>query len=133
MGRREPRNGPGTCLEGAFMKQMVTSEVILAADEVDRLPAEPMSPSITGVDNTAVFDSQRTYAGILRIGSGATLPAHQHRGMGHHVFVLEGSARVFGRTMPAGSYWFVPAGHRHTVQGLPPDGCALFYVDVPER
>lgn len=114
------------------MKNLVTAEVVLAAGDIERMPAQPLSSSLAAVTNTALFEAGGTFAGVLRLAPGATLPEHEHRGMAHHVLVVAGCAAAFGRSLPAGSYWFVPAGHGHTVEGVPPEGCTLFYVDVPE-
>jgi quercetin dioxygenase-like cupin family protein len=115
------------------MKNVAIGEVVLSAAEVARRPVEPLAPGAAGIANAIVSEHGGTFAGLLRIPAGITLPRHEHRSMGHHVYVVEGAAYAFGRTLPRGSYWFVPPGHGHAVEGLAPDGCTLFYVDVPEE
>jgi len=115
------------------MADLMVGDVVLSGSEVAELPAEPLAPGAAGIANTVLSEHGGTIAGLLRIPAGITLPAHAHRGMGHHVWVVDGAAGVFGRTLPRGSYWFVGSGHRHAIAGLAPDGCTLFYVDVPER
>jgi quercetin dioxygenase-like cupin family protein len=109
------------------------SEVVLAADEVTDCAARSLGPEAPNVANTVLLEHAGSYAGVLQIPAGQTIPSHQHRSMAHHLWVLHGCARALGRILPQGSYWFVPPGHPHSVEGLPPTGCKLFYVDVPER
>ena len=109
------------------------SDVVLSAAEVAGRPAEPLAPGAAGIANTILSAHHGTTAGVLRIPAAVTLPAHAHRTMGHHVWVVDGAVSVFGRMLPRGSYWFVGSGHLHAIEGLPPNGCTLFYVDVPEE
>ncbi|HZS15709.1 MAG TPA: cupin domain-containing protein [Candidatus Dormibacteraeota bacterium] len=115
------------------MKQVMVGDVVMPAAEVAKRPWEPLAPGApAGIANTILSEHGGTIAGVLRIPAGVTLPAHAHRGMGHHVWVVDGAAHAFDRSLPRGSYWFVGAGHAHAIEGLAPDGCTLFYVDVPE-
>ena len=115
------------------MADLMVGDVVLSAAEVAKRPAEPLAPGAAGIANTVLPEHGGTIAGVLHIPAGVTLPAHAHHTMGHHVWVVEGAAGLFGRTLPRGSYWVVRSGHRHAIDGLPPDGCTLFYVDVPEQ
>ncbi|HEY8546654.1 MAG TPA: cupin domain-containing protein, partial [Acidimicrobiales bacterium] len=71
-------------------------------------------------------------AGLMRLDPGASVEPHVHRRSHHHVWVVEGSAVVQGRTLAAGSYAHIPAGVRHGTTSLEPDGCTLFYLYVRE-
>lgn len=115
------------------MSPATTSEVVLAADAVADCAARSLGPEAPSVANTVLLQHAGSYAGVLQIPAGTRIPGHQHRAMAHHLWVLEGRVRALGRTLAAGSYWFVPPGHPHSVEGLSPSGCKLFYVDVPER
>lgn len=114
------------------MNQVVVADVVLAPAEVAARRSRPLAPGAAGIANTILCEHRGAIAGTLRIRPGVTLPPHSHHGMGHHVWVVSGRAFAFGRTMPAGSYWFVRPGNVHTLEGMAPDGCTLFYVDVPE-
>jgi quercetin dioxygenase-like cupin family protein len=115
------------------MGNTVLDQVVLTPQEVARRPSEPLGPGVAGVSNTVLWEHAGAGAGVLSIPAGTTLPRHQHRAMGHHVWVLEGAVLAFARTLRAGSYWFVPPGHSHELEGATPGGCRLFYVDVPQR
>ncbi|MGZ6826599.1 MAG: cupin domain-containing protein [Mycobacteriales bacterium] len=95
-------------------------------EAVDRLARQPL-PGGGGVDHRAVFLSDGTVAGQLRLGPGAREARHLHGHGEHHVWVLEGEVVVDGTRLPAGSYLHVPAHLMHQVE----DGGAgslLFYV-----
>jgi hypothetical protein len=108
-------------------------EVVRSSEEIERIPHEPLEPGMMGVVNAIVREHWGTYAGLMLVASGCRLPEHRHPTMSHHVFVLAGRVEAFGRTLGPGSYWFVPSGEAHHVRGLPPDGCTLGYVDVPDQ
>lgn len=114
------------------MKQGLVGDVVMSGADIAQRPPEPLAPGVAGVANTILSEHGGTVAGVLRIPARVTLPTHAHRHMGHHVWIVDGAAQAFGRTLRRGSYWFVGPGHAHAVEGLPPDGCTLFYVDVPE-
>jgi|GEM_PF-6659679 len=108
-------------------------EVVRSSEEIESIPHEPLEPRMMGVVNAIVREHWGTYAGVMHVASGCRLPEHRHPTMSHHVFVLAGKVEAFGRTLGPGSYWFVPSGEGHHVRGLPPDGCTLGYVDVPDQ
>ena len=114
------------------MTEVMVGDVVLTSHEVAARRARPLAAGADQVGNVVLSQHDGTLAGVLHIPPGVTLPTHAHRHMGHHVFVASGRAFAFGRTMPAGSYWFVGPGHTHDIQGMAPEGCTLFYVDVPE-
>jgi quercetin dioxygenase-like cupin family protein len=119
---------------GPAVPDAVTARhVVLSPEEIADRPPTPLSPSLPGVEHTVFSEHDGTYAGLMRIGAGETLPQHRHHSTGHHVWVVAGTAEVFGRVLSKGAYWYVPPGDGHAVRGVHPDGCTLFYVDVPER
>jgi|HubBroStandDraft_6_1064221.scaffolds.fasta_scaffold50639_5 quercetin dioxygenase-like cupin family protein len=115
------------------MQRTDIPQVVLSANEIAARPTAPLEPSLAGVVNTILSEHDGTYAGLMRLAADRVLPEHEHRAMGHHMWVVEGAARYNGRRLDAGSYWYAPPGRAHAVMGLAPSGCTIFYVDVPER
>lgn len=109
------------------------SDVLLGPADVQHQPFDRTILGAAGVVDRVLTEHAGEIAGILRIPRGTSIPMHEHAHMSHHVWVVDGTAVVDGRMMPSGSYWFVAAGHVHAIDGAAPDGCTLFYVDVPVR
>jgi quercetin dioxygenase-like cupin family protein len=107
------------------MRQM--EEVIRDREQIAALVQEPVG-ELDGVRHIVLWEEDGSYAGLLWLEAGATMPAHVHDDYVHHVWVVEGIVGAFGRELPAGSYWFVPPEREHGVEGRPPDGCTLFFV-----
>ena len=70
----------------------------------------------------------RTYAGLLHMDAGTSVPSHVHRHAVHHLWVVSGSCTIDGRVLDGGSYVFVPAGLEHGIQRAGRAGCVLFYL-----
>lgn len=114
------------------MTDTVVAVTLVPAEEVAGRPGVPLHPAMPRILNTVLNEHSGGYAGLMRVPAGEVLGRHRHRGMGHHVLVAEGRARAFGKVLERGSYWYVPPDHDHAVEGLAPDGCTLFYVDLPQ-
>jgi quercetin dioxygenase-like cupin family protein len=69
-----------------------------------------------------------SYAGLLRVPPGASLPAHIHPYAVHHLYILEGTCRVAGEVLTRGSYVFVPPGEDHRIEEAGPVGCSIFFL-----
>jgi quercetin dioxygenase-like cupin family protein len=101
--------------------------VVLDADAVGRLPWAAMH----GVDlavTRVLWAESGSLAGVMRLDAGAGLAPHAHQEGHHHMWVLDGSARIGGRRVSAGSYVHVPAGVRHGVEDVGAGGFTMFYV-----
>lgn len=70
----------------------------------------------------------RSYAGLLGMSAGASLPAHVHHHATHHLWVVSGDCMINGRRLDSGSYVFVPAGVEHGIGRAGRAGCLLFYL-----
>ncbi len=98
---------------------------ILAPQEIAELPLEELHP---GVTYTVLWRETGNLAGLMWVTAGAVVPEHVHERASHHVWLVDGRARVDDRTLGWGSYWHVPPGVPHTVEGLAPIGCQMFYL-----
>lgn len=101
--------------------------VILGAREVARVRWEPFR----GMPNVAIRELWRTdqgVAGLLRFEAGAHEVPHEHHVGHHHLWLIEGAARMGTRVLRPGSYIHVPARVRHEVAAEGPDGCTFFFV-----
>jgi quercetin dioxygenase-like cupin family protein len=67
-------------------------------------------------------------AGLLRLEPGTSENTHVHADAHHHGWVVRGEATVAGTELTAGSYFHIPAGVRHAVTDVGPEGCEIFFV-----
>jgi quercetin dioxygenase-like cupin family protein len=69
---------------------------------------------VEGVDENPVAGSGRhSSAGLTRIKPGSSLANHTHRLAAHDLLMLEGTARIGQRWLPAGGFAFHTAGDPH--------------------
>ena len=92
-------------------------EILLDGRDVARLPWRAFAGS-EGLRDRVLWQDPggRTYAGLLHMDAGASVPPHVHRHAAHHLWVVSGSCTVNGRALGGGSYMFVPAGLEHGIQ-----------------
>jgi uncharacterized RmlC-like cupin family protein len=81
-----------------------------------------------GVDHEVVWTRGADRAGLLWFRGDAVFPEHRHPEAEHHVWLLEGRARVGDRLLHHPAYWHVPAGVPHDIQAVAPEGCTLLYL-----
>jgi hypothetical protein len=99
--------------------------LLLGPEDLLGRAREPLGP---GVDHEVLWRRGIDRAGLMWIEGGAVLPEHQHDEAEHHIWLLEGRARVGGRTLVHPAYCHVPAGVAHEVEGVAPDGCTVLYL-----
>lgn len=99
--------------------------VLFDAPELLGRARQPLHP---GIEHEVVWTRGRDRAGLLWFRGDAALPEHEHAEAEHHAWVIEGRARVAGRTLHHPAYWHVPAGVPHDVRGVAPDGCTILYL-----
>jgi hypothetical protein len=92
-------------------------------------------PLVPGVEHEVLWRRGIDRAGLMWVEGGAGVPEHEHAEAEHHIWLLEGRARVGGRTFTHPAYWHVPAGVVHRIEGIAPDGCTVLYLYLgsPER
>jgi quercetin dioxygenase-like cupin family protein len=100
-------------------------QLILGADSIHAKRREPMHP---GVTYALLWREGRDSAGMMWLEPGAVVPEHTHDVAEHHVWLVDGHARVAGHTLGPGAYWHVPAGVAHEVRCPSTHGCTLFYL-----
>lgn len=103
--------------------------VVLDAAALEDLPEAPLG-ALPGVRHRSVWTDGTSKAGVMRIDAGHHLGAHSHRRHHHHVWVIEGVARILGRDLGPGSYVHIPNGVEHDFDARTTDGCAFFYLYV---
>ena len=103
---------------------------ILDSNDIADLPRERLHP---GVTYSVLWREAGNLAGLMWLRPGSRVPEHVHEHAHHHVWLVDGRARVDGRLLSWGAYWHVPAGAPHSVEGLAPYGSQLFYLYLRER
>ncbi len=101
--------------------------VVLPAGAIEALPVEPLG-KLRGVTHRVLWQDGTSMAGVLAIGPGHRLGRHTHRANRHHIWVLEGRARILGSELGAGSYVHIPCGIEHDIDATATEGCTVFYV-----
>jgi len=135
MGTTAVANSPHE--EGRHMSQPgvpFPTDALRVADKrsIDDQPWEPLR-GLVGVNHKVLWRSGEMIVGIVRVESGAEEPGHAHHDADHHVYVLQGSARIGGHTVEAGGFVFVPAGVRHAITDVGAEGCTLYYTYAPRH
>ena len=103
---------------------------VLDKRSIEDQPWEPLR-GLAGVRHKVLCRSGEMIVGIVRLEPGAEEPGHAHHDAAHHVYVLQGSARIGGQTVEVGGFVFVPAGVTHATTEVGADGCTLFYTYAP--
>jgi quercetin dioxygenase-like cupin family protein len=101
--------------------------VVLTADAIAAIPAEPLG-NIAGVANHVVWRNGTSMAGVLAVEAGRRLGTHAHSVNHHHIWVLEGHAKILGTDVGPGSYVHVPRGVDHDIDASASEGCNVFYL-----
>ena len=83
---------------------------------------------LAGVNHKVLWRTGEMVVGIVRVEPGAEEPGHAHHDASHHMYVLDGSARIGGQTAAAGAFAFVPSGVTHAITDVGPGGCTLLYT-----
>lgn len=100
---------------------------VLDKRSIESQPWQPLR-GLTGIQHKVFWRSENMVAGIIRLEPGAEEPGHAHHDAAHHVYVLQGSARIGGQTVEAGAFAFVPAGVTHATTAVGAEGCTMFYT-----
>ncbi len=100
----------------------------LDAALVESLSWQPLARLGRAAQVKTLLRTPDSVAGLLRLEPGTSENEHVHADAHHHGWVLRGEATVAGTTITAGSYFHIPAGVRHAVTDVGPDGCELFFV-----
>lgn len=116
-----------TTTETSFPRDSVTVLERADIDAQDWLPLR----GLAGVGNKVLWRSGQLTVGIIRLEPGAEEPGHVHPDADHHIYVLDGSARIAGQDVRPGGFVFVPAGVRHATTDVGPDGCTFYYTYLP--
>jgi uncharacterized RmlC-like cupin family protein len=105
---------------------------VVGKASIDAQPWEPLR-GLAGVNHKVLWRSGQMIVGIVRMEPGAQEPGHAHHDAHHHMYVLQGSARIGGQIVEAGGFAFVPAGVTHATTDVGAEGCTLFYTYLPQR
>jgi quercetin dioxygenase-like cupin family protein len=105
----------------------VPHPTVLTSQRVLALPEEPLG-HLEGVTHRCLWRDDESMAGVMTIAAGHRLGAHAHRRNQHHLWVLDGHARVLGEEVGPGSYAHVPSGVDHDIDATGTDGCTVFYL-----
>lgn len=105
---------------------------VVARPDIDGRPWEPLR-GIAGVEHKVLWRSGQMIVGLVRLAPGAEEPGHRHHDADHHMYVLEGAARIAGQFVSSGGFCYVPAGVPHSTTDVGPDGCTFFYTYVPRH
>ena len=100
---------------------------VLGTALVESLSWQPL-PRLGAAQVKTLMRTSDSVAGLLRLDPGTTETAHVHVDAHHHGWVLRGDAKVGDVDLHAGSYFHIPAGVRHAIIDVGPEGCELFFV-----
>ena len=100
-------------------------------ESIEAMPWEPFG-TVGGVRQRVLWKAGDSYAGLMRLEPGASVASHTHRRAHHHVWVVNGECTTLGAPVTEGAYVHVPAGVRHEIEGVGPNGCTLFYMYLRE-
>ena len=110
------------------MNSTITSQpFVLTAEAISRLRVEALG-SIVGVKHRVVWRTERSMAGVMTVEAGHQLGMHRHRVNQHHMWVLDGHAKILGVEVGPGSYAHVPSGADHDIDASETEGCTVFYL-----
>lgn len=110
------------------MEPLTTSPpVVMTADAIAAAPSQPLG-DLEGVSHRVLWRNATSMAGVLTVSAGHRLGSHAHRENEHHIWVLEGQARILGTDLGPGSYAQVPQGVRHDIDATSSEGCTVFYL-----
>lgn len=109
------------------MQTKTSVPVVLTSDDIEALPLEPLG-SLHGVAHRVLWRTPTSMAGVMTVDAGHHLGAHRHHANHHHMWVLEGSARILGVDVGPGSYVHVPVGVEHDIDASGTGGCTVFYL-----
>jgi hypothetical protein len=109
------------------MEPTTARPTVLTPDAIDELAFEPLGP-MPGVMHKVLWRDGTSMAGVLEVERGHHLGAHSHRVNHHHMWVLDGFARVLGMELGPGSYVHIPSGVEHDIDASVTTGCTVFYL-----
>jgi quercetin dioxygenase-like cupin family protein len=104
-----------------------TSPVVLDAAGVAALELQPLG-NLDGVRHRVLWQDGVSMAGVLTVDAGRNLGAHTHRENHHHIWVLQGRARILDTELDPGSYAHIPAGIEHDIDARGTEGCTVYYL-----
>lgn len=102
---------------------------LASAGRIATLPAEPLG-DLPGVTHRVLWQDGTSMAGVLTIAAGHRLGTHTHRRHHHHMWLLDGRARILGEDLGPGSYTHIPSGVAHDIDATDTGGCRVFYLYV---
>jgi quercetin dioxygenase-like cupin family protein len=109
------------------VEPMTMRAIVHTAEEIGRLPAVPLG-SLEGVVHRVLWQDDKSMAGVLTVEGGRSLGRHTHRANTHHIWVLEGTAEILGRTLGPGGYAHIPSGVEHDIDATGSAGCTVYYL-----
>lgn len=106
-----------------------TTPTVLDAEQVAGIDDAPLG-SIPGVSNAVLHRDASSVTGILTVAGGHRLGRHRHRHHVHHMWVIEGEARIADRNLGPGSYVHIPVGIDHDIDATGTSGVTVYYTYV---
>ncbi|MGH9085188.1 MAG: cupin domain-containing protein [Acidimicrobiales bacterium] len=100
---------------------------VLTPEAIGAIPTSPLGAH-GGVTHRVLWRNDTSMAGVLTVEAGHRLGSHAHRVNHHHIWVLEGRARVLGSELGPGSYVHIPSGVEHDIESSTSEGCTVFYL-----
>jgi quercetin dioxygenase-like cupin family protein len=100
---------------------------VLSPQAITRLPVEALG-TLRGVSHRVLWRDETSMAGVLTVQAGHRLGTHSHRLNHHHIWVLDGRAKILGTELGTGSYVHIPSGVDHDIDATASDGCTVYYL-----
>lgn len=108
-------------------KPMPSTPVVLSAEAIGELALLSLG-DLEGVRHRVLWSDESSMAGVMQVDAGHHLGEHSHRRHHHHVWILEGGARVLGEDLVSGSYVHIPDGVAHDIDATSSKGCTFLYL-----
>jgi mannose-6-phosphate isomerase-like protein (cupin superfamily) len=111
-------------------REALTALTVLDSKEIAALPWVDV-PGAEGVRQKVLWRFGDFTVALVSLSAAAVAPGNAPWAAHHHVWVVEGRAKVAGRLVAAGSYLHVPPGTEHAIHAIGPGGCTVLQVHRP--
>ena len=122
--------GGGMSHRGPMEPVTASMPTLFTPEEISAIPPTPLG-ALGGVTHRVLWHNDTSMAGVLTVEAGHRLGSHAHRVNHHHMWVIDGQARVLGAELGPGSYVHIPSGVEHDIDASASAGCTVFYLYLP--
>ena len=107
----------------------LNAPIVLTAEAIEALPLLPLG-RLDGITHRVLWQDGTSMAGVMNVAAGHRLGEHAHRLNHHHLWIVNGLARILGLDLGPGGYVHIPAGVMHDIDATDTEGCTFFYLYI---